>query len=323
MPSLRRYWILAPLASLLSMPILLLAQSTPVQRLQEAFELEKAGHPQSAIATLQPLLDAHALGELGSGKAWNILALAYEDLSDFPHSQHAYEESIRIFERIPNDTRDYAMALNGLGRLYVDSNQFQMATSIRERALHLYESISDHAGVARVLSDQASAAFSQNQRRQGEKYLKQALKEVRLTKDFDDDDRAALASVQGWKAQFDDDPSKSILEYQLALSLWKKSHGEEHPFTGWGYMLLGKAEADAGKLAIALSDMHQGLSILGRTLSTNDPRYLTAELAYAQALDETGAHTEAAQMKSKAETLLDQFYSRQCAGCTVSAMAFH
>jgi hypothetical protein len=69
--------------------------------------------------------------------------------------------------------------------------------------------------------------------------------------------------------------------------------------------------------------MRQGSAILDRTLSRQNPRYLVAEIAYSRILDATGSHAEAAQIKAAAEPLLKDIYRRQCAGCTVSATAFH
>jgi hypothetical protein len=51
---------------------------TPAQWLTQAFVLEKEGKPVRAIAELQALLDSQALDTLSTGKAWNILGLAYD-----------------------------------------------------------------------------------------------------------------------------------------------------------------------------------------------------------------------------------------------------
>lgn len=318
-----RYLGFLSVAFLLCLPGTLMSQAAPAQQLKTASTLEEEGHPEQAVEILQPLLNAHSMDGSDAGKAWAILALSYEDLADFPHAQRAYEESIRTLENIPNDTRDYAMVLSGLGGLYLDTGQFDLAIKLRERSLHLFESISDHAGTARTLCDMAATAFSQNDPRQGSRYLKQAWKEAQRSNNLNEDDRASMASMQGWKAQFDGNPLESISKYQQALSLWRKRHGEEHPFTGWGYMLVGRAQAEAGESKAALADMRQGLSILEHTLSANNPRYLTAEIAYAEVLEQSGARTEAAQIKVKAEELLHAFYSSQCTDCTVSALAFH
>jgi tetratricopeptide (TPR) repeat protein len=300
----------------------LLAQMTPEKRLTEAGALVKEGKPAPAVVELRALLDANSLDTLGSGKAWNILGLAYEDLGEFTLSQHAYEESLRILESLPDNIQDFAMALDDFGALYVATNQLELAERLRVKALGLYEKIGDHGGITRSSSDLAGIAFSQNKVTRGSKYLQRAVKEAGLANDLDDDDRAAIASLQGWKAELDGDFATSALQYQQALDLSRRFHGEEHPFTGWDYLLLGTAHAETGELTTALGEMRQGIAILERTLSKQNPRYLVAEIAYSRVLDATGSHAEATRIKATAESLLKDTYRRQCAECTVSAAAF-
>jgi tetratricopeptide (TPR) repeat protein len=301
----------------------LISQMTPQQRLTQAFALERAAKPTQAIAELQALLDSKSLDVAGVGKAWNILGLAFEDQGDFLAAQHAYEQSIQIFEGLPNYIEDYAMALNGLGGLYVTTGQLDLAVRLREKALHLYEKAEDHAGIARASSDLAGTAFTQKKIHDGRKYLERALKEAGFTNQLDDDDLASIASMRGWLAQLDGDFRASVSSYQQSLDLWRRRHGEEHPFTGWGYTLLGEAHAGTGDSTTALTEMKQGVAILGRTLNHQHPWYFTAKIAYSRVLDQTGAHSEAVQIKTDAERLLREFYSRQCTGCTISAAAFH
>src|SRR5260370_41988125 len=109
--------VLSALVLLAAWP--LLAQIAPAKRLSAAFALVKEGKPSPAIVELRALLDSNSLDTLDSGKAWNILGLAYEDLGEFAISQHAYEESLRILEGLPDNIKDYAMALNDFGALYV------------------------------------------------------------------------------------------------------------------------------------------------------------------------------------------------------------
>jgi tetratricopeptide (TPR) repeat protein len=300
-----------------------LAQITPAQRLTDAYALEREGKPAPAIVELHALLDSNSLDTLGSGKAWNILGLAYEDLGEFTLSQHAYEESLRILGRLPNNIRDYAMALNDFGGLYVATGQFEVADKMRTKALGIYEKVEDHGGVARAAGDLAGIAFSQKKVASGSKYLERAVKEAGLANDLGDDDRIAIASLQGWKAQFDGDFTVSVARYRQALDMSRKVHGEEHPFTGWDYMLLGEAHAEMGQLTTALGEMRQGVAILDRALGRQNPRYLVAEIAYSRVLDASGSHIEAVRIKVAAESLLKDVYQRQCAGCTISAVAFH
>src|SRR5260370_15101361 len=258
----------------------LFAQTTPAQRLTHAFALEKEGKPAPVLAELHTLLDSTSLDALGSGKAWHILGLAYEDLGAFALSQHACEESLRILEGLPDNIQDYAMALDDFGALYVATGQFEVAEKLRTKALGLYERVEDHGGIARSSGDLAGIAFSQKKVARGSKYLERAVKEARLANNLDDDDRIAITSLQGWKAQLDGDVAMSAVRYRQALDLSRRFHGEEHPFTGWDYLLLGEAHAEAGELTTALGEMKQGLAVLERTLRHEDPRPPAAALAY-------------------------------------------
>lgn len=300
----------------------LLAQKVPEQELAHAYALEREGKPAQAIVELHALLDENSLDAPGTGKAWNILGLAYEDQGDYVDSQHAYERSIRIFEGLPNNIRDYAMALDDFGGLYVATGQPKLAVMLRQKAFGLYEEISDHAGMTRASSDLAGVAFTLQKTNEGRKYLERAIKEAQLANDLDEDDLAAITSMQGWLAQLKGDLKTCVSRYRQSLDLLIKRHGEEHPSIGWGYMLLGRAHADVGDLTTALAEMKRGRAILGRTLDSQNPEYLTAEIAYSHILDATGAHLEASQIKTNAERQLKEGLSRQCSNCTISAAAF-
>lgn len=297
----------------------LMAQTTQ-QRLKEALELEKDGKPAQAIAEARALLDSDSLDTFETGKAWNILGLAYEDQGDIQPARHAYEESIRILKPLPSMT-DYAMALDGLGGLYVTTGQFEDADKLRTKALGLYETAGDHAGVAISSSDLALSAFRQNKVSRGQKYLERALREARKATDLDNDNRAAFASLQGWKAWHDGDYSTSVAKYRQALDLLRSLHGDDHPSIGWAHVQLGDVDAAAGQLKAALNETKEGMDILGRSLGWQDPHYLLAKLAYARVLDASGSHAQAASIRATAESMLKENDSRQCPGCTVSAMA--
>jgi tetratricopeptide (TPR) repeat protein len=302
---------------------LLAAQTNPDPRLAEAFALERNGQTKQSIAAVQALLEPGSLNEPDTGKAWNILALAYEDQGDFTDAQPAYERSIRALENSPNHIKDYAMALDDLGGLYLAMGQADLAVRIKEKTLQLYRKIGDHEGSAIACSDLAGLALSQRRIRNGRKYLELARREETLASALDDDNLAAISSMQGWLAQLQGDLSGSLTSYQLSLSLWQRRHGEEHASTGWGYILVGNIKAEQGQTASALADMQRGLAILDRTLGRQHPRYLQADIAYLRLLERTEAHAEAARMKTTAERELRTFYRDHCSDCTISAVAFH
>jgi tetratricopeptide (TPR) repeat protein len=262
----------------------------------------------------------NSLSAFETGKAWNILGLAYEDRGDIQPARHAFEESIRILEPLPN-VRDYAMAVDGLGGIYVATGQFEDADKLRTKALGLYETAGDHGGIAMTSSDLALSAFRQNKVGRGKKYLEQAVREAGAADDIDNDNRAAIVSLEGWKAWHDGNYSTSVAKYRRALEFLRSIHGEDHPSIGWAHVQLGDADVAAGQLKAALTETKEGLDILDRSLGRQDPHYLLAELAYARVLDASGSHAEAAPIRATAESMLKENERRQCPGCTVSAMA--
>src|SRR5689334_11237610 len=225
----------------------------PEQRLAEAYRLEREGKASLAIAKLTSLLDAKSLDPTGIGKAWDLLGLAFEDQGDFSAARHAFEQSIRAYERLPNAS-DYAMALDDFGELHVLTGQLDLAVRMMEKALHLYETAEDHAGIVRASSYLAGALFSQKKIREGKKNLNRALKELQMANQNDDDDLATLASLQAWLAQREGNIRASVSNYQQSLDLLRKNHGEESTFTGWAYVLLGKVRADTEDLSAALAE---------------------------------------------------------------------
>ena len=287
---------------------LLAAQTNPDPRIAEAFALERDGQIKQSIAAVQALLDSGSLNAPDTGKAWNILALAYEDRGDFIDAQRAYERAIRTLEKLPNHLKDYAMALDDLGGLYLAMGHADLAVRIKEKTLRLYKKIGDHEGTAIASSDLAGLALSERRIRNGRKYLELATREKTLARALDDDNLAAMSSIQGWLAHLQGNLSGSLTSYQLSLSLWQRRHGEEHASTGWGYILVGNIKAEQGQTVSALADMQHGLAILERTLGRQHPRYLEADIAYLGLLDRTEAHTEATRLKTAAEQELRTFY---------------
>jgi tetratricopeptide (TPR) repeat protein len=301
----------------------LFAQVTPEQKLTEAYSLERHGKAASAITQLRSLLDSKSLDPAGIGKAWDVLGLAFEDQGDFSASRHAFEQSIQAYEAIPDSTTDLARAQDDFGELLVTTGQLDLAVRVMERALHLYQATQDHAGVARTSGDLAGALFSQKKIREGRKDLDRAQKESRLTNELDGDDRATIASLRGWLAQCDGDLPTSVSKYQQALDLLRKDHGEEYASTGWAYVLLGQAHAETGDLSRSITEMVEGVAILGRTLRSQDPRLLSAQIAYSRVLDKAGKRTEAQWIRTNAQAQLSAFRRSHCVDCTVSARAFH
>jgi hypothetical protein len=73
-------------------------------------------------------------------------------LAEFALSQHAYEESLRILQGLPEKIQDYAMALDDFGELYVATVQFEAADKMQTKP-RIYQKVGDHGGMARSSGD--------------------------------------------------------------------------------------------------------------------------------------------------------------------------
>jgi len=308
--------------ALLNISLLVRAQANPWREFKDAFVLERDGKPAQAIIALQLLVSSKSLDAVIVGKSWDVLGLAYEDQGSFSRAQHAFEQAIHVLKALPDHATDYAMALDDLGGLYLAMDQIDASRNLKLQALRLYAEADEHGGIAISCSDLAALALVKNKIHDAKKYLARARDEQLAATDLDDDGRAAISSMQGWLARIDGKIPDAVFAYQHSLDLWRNQHGEEHSFTGWGYMLLGNAKAEAGESASGLVDMERGLRIIGRTLGHENPRYLWGEIAYARVLDQTGAHPPAARIKAEAERQLKDLYRGQCPGCTISVAAF-
>jgi tetratricopeptide (TPR) repeat protein len=306
------------LIPLLLPPGLAAQTDTPQTTIVRAYVLEEHGQVAEAVALARPLVDSGTLqgGELG--RAWAVLGLAYTDQGAFGAAQHAYEQAISILQPLPESVQDYASALDNFGLLYRAMGQFEAATDLRLKTLHVYEQISDHSGIARVCNNLAGLALDQRDMKRAEKFLKRSAEEMKVATALNDDDVAAIYSMQAYFAGVNGNTQAAIAGYEHAMQIWKRACNEDHPNTGWGYVLLGRAHANAGSLDEATREMQQGLSILDRTLGRANPHYLEAEIAYSRLLDETGAHDAAARLRTADEATLKALYQKQCVGCTIS-----
>jgi tetratricopeptide (TPR) repeat protein len=293
------------------------------ERLNQLSALEQKGQYAEVVQPLSLLTESKALNEREAGRAQLILGIAYHQQGEWKLAQSAFEEALRILDGHPEYAADHAAALDNFAQLYLEMGYPDIAMRMEGNVLSAYEGLGDHANVARSCITLAGLEINEGHRRKGSEYLQRALRQSKLTSGLDQDFFAQVSSTQGWLALLGGDTAAAISEYTHAVELWEAAHGESHMLTGWGYMLLGKSYAQAGRNALAMEEMRKGLRILERSTGTNSVKYLAAEIAYSEVLDRSGAHLEAARLKGSAEQGLAKLNQDVCPRCSISAVAFH
>ena len=302
-------------------PILLFAQVDQEGAILRAYALDEQGKMDGAIALLRPLINSGAFHGAELGRAWIILGLAYADQNEFHDARNAYEQAISILQPLPESIRDYAAVMDHFANLYQAEGELQVATNLRSKTLRMYQQMGDYSRIARDSSVLAGLALQQGHLKEGRRYLKQTAENLKMATELNEDDLAVIFSTRAQFARVDGNVSSEIAGHEHALQILQRAHEATNPNIGWECMLLGVAYSHAGRAEDALREMRQGLSILASTWDHKSRRYLEAEIAYSQVLDQSGDHKNAALLRVSDEAKLKELQRIECPGCTISAYA--
>ena len=299
------------------------AQPGGSEQLLLASRLRDRGEYQQAVALLESLVRASTrLGAVDTGNAWVLLGSTYQDLGRYVEAEKAYQNAVSILTSQPAGERDLAVALDDLGSLYHDIGQPEISRKLRLRVLAIFRAEGDHAEIARVYNNLAAIALDKHQYHEAQTYLDQAFAEVKLSSPPNPTDVAAMYSNAGWLAFHGKDYHQALADHEIALRLWLQVHGSEHPLTGWGYVLCGRARLALGENQRALEDVQTGTAILDRTDGAKRSMYLSARLIYADVLRASGSTQEAKTVRAQTLRSLDSLRRSQSSAYAISADAF-
>jgi Tetratricopeptide repeat len=74
---------------------------------------------------------------------------------------------------------------------------------------------------------------------------------------------ADVYGTRGWLASATGKNGEAVEAYKRSLDACKRQFGNQHPLTGWAYLLLGKALAEDGNVEGGMKSVRGGLAILG------------------------------------------------------------
>lgn len=300
---------------------LLRAQSSTTDKLHTANALRDRGEYQQALAILEPMVQSGAPNAADVGTTWVILGDVYQDIGRYGDAQRAFQNAISAFKNQGKE-REEAAAMDNLGSLYLAIGQPEMSKRLRLRVLKVLDKTGDHAAMARLYNNLAATALQRNDTHEGRKYIGQAFQEVKLAPEVAYDDLAAISSNAGWLSTHDHDYKQALAYYEDARQLWMKQHGMNHPQTGWGYVLCGRARAFLGDAQQGLEDVKTGLSIIENSVGTHVSIYFASRLAYADVLFAAGWHKESKAVRQSALSSLQSFLHGKASESVISADAF-
>jgi tetratricopeptide (TPR) repeat protein len=300
---------------------LLCAQESAMEQVTRAGALNDQGKFRTAIELIEPVLfsNAHGSNDALIGVAWNIRGLAFQALGDLDKARRSYEAAIGILRGVPAQETQLASALDNLGSLNAELGQLEESKSLRIRAKQLFESLSDHSGVARILSNLALVAIAQGNRKEARHNLAGAFYEESFVPVPDVGDLAAMYSTQCLEDEREGDFRAGLAAINRAIQLWTEHYGSDYYLLAAGYSLRGRAYGGLRDYQNALHDLQHSLLLLKENSEEGSRVYLLTELSYAQVLRDSGMKREASQTESEARSALEGLRHRRCDARTISA----
>ncbi|HEX5284263.1 MAG TPA: tetratricopeptide repeat protein [Bryocella sp.] len=273
------------------------------------------------IQTANALLANQNLAPAVRAVTLTYLGHAYQKSGDTHEATTCYENALALLERDGSHPVEYATTLGALATLYADTGQMDTARHVLLRSADVLEKDGDHhEEIALIWSDLAVVAVDKHSSRDAHKFMARALDESQRATDFSSDATSALLTAQGSIAGLDGDPRTAITDYQRSLDLWKLNHADQHPDTGWLYVLLGGAYLQAHDTVSARQMTSHGLNLLEASSGPQNPRFLAAELVYSKVLDASGSHNEASKLRKEAQATLKADSKRSQGEISIAAL---
>jgi tetratricopeptide (TPR) repeat protein len=287
-----------------------------------AAALNAEGKFRAAFELVQPLLDSNPpkLNNAMAGVAWDIRGLALQNQGNLNEARRSYESAIRLLRAIPDQTIQYANALDNLGSLEADNGQLKESETLRIRAMELYGSAGDHAGVARAASNLAIVELALGSRRKARHYLTDAIREEGLATTQDPRNLAWMFGAECLVDEADGNLQAGLDRINRVIDLWIHHYGSNYYLLASAYSIRGGLYHLLKDDSRAEEDLRHALMLFSANDEGNSKTYFLVEMTYARVLRNSGKKDDASRMESDARAALERLRHQQCRGCTISAV---
>jgi len=247
---------------------------------------------------------------------WGHLAEEYEDDGQFEKSEDAYNHALELLERSPDTSKEYAVALDNLGSLYIVWHKSDAAERCRGRALKLREATGDPLEIARGKSLMSEVYLMEHKFKEAERTAAEAFDAMVSLRETDSEIIATLITLT-FASAMHGQHAYAVERGREAKSLALSRLPADSLLTGEVRMALGYAEWKAGIAAGPDEEMREGVRILRKWATPGHPSITGALTMYANYLRETHRKDEAREVAEEAKALTTK-PTNGCVNCTVS-----
>jgi len=171
------------------------AQQSAGLQYGEAVRAFQRGDSATVVTILEPVVHSAELKGIELGRVWLLLGASYRAVGRYHSAELAYGDATLLLKDDPLAVKDNEVLLRESGDFYREMGDFASAERLENKGLQLSEEIQDHTAIARACQGLAELFLDRGELRKGERFVSRAVDEVRLTSEFDEDDRAYLAQL--------------------------------------------------------------------------------------------------------------------------------
>jgi len=191
---------------------------------------------------------------------------------------------------------------------------------LRLRAIELYGSAGDHAGVARSASSLAVVELAMGSRKEARHYLAYASREdAQVTTTSDPRNLAWMFGAECLLDEADGNFRAGMDQIDRVIDLWTQHYGSNYYLLASAYSIRGRLYHVLGDDSGAKDDLRRSLTLLSDNYEENSKLYFFVRIMYAKVLKNSGKKDDASRMESNARAALERLRHQECSGCTISA----
>lgn len=298
----------------------LYAQQNSLDVLKKAASLNTQGRFRAALELVQPLLESKPEKPVDAvaGVAWDVRGLALQNLGKQDEARRCYEAAIKILRSLPAQKIQYANALENLASLEGENRQLKESRALRLRAIDVYGSAGDHAGVSRTASNLAVIEIALGSRKEARRYLADALREEAQVAPPDPLNQAWIFGAECLLDEAEGKYRDALGQINQVIDLWTREYGPSYYLLASAYSIRGRLHDLLGDDPRAEQDLRHSLSILSGNGEGNSSLYFFTEIMFARVLKNFGKRDDAMRMESSARSALEHLRHQECGGCTIS-----
>jgi hypothetical protein len=228
------------------------------------------------------------------GFLWARLASDYRQAGDFPASEGAYLQALRLLDHGPTAARrNYATTLDNFAMLYGSYERFDDAEKYLKRALEVRKEVGIPLDQARTEQHMSEIDLYRRNYKEAENRAARALQ---IMLDQNDPNRldiiAALNSLT-YARCLRGHCEEGVLDALRSLDIARTAFGEDSVGTACALLAVGFAEWRLGRLDAADETMHKAVNMMKAHLDPNSKTVMLAMRQYRDYLKSVHRDTEA------------------------------